>query len=51
MKKLFAALLAAIMILSIHAFAAAEEAEEFATVEALQFDKLPDIDGKISADE
>ncbi|MBR6922599.1 MAG: hypothetical protein IKH51_10420 [Clostridia bacterium] len=51
MKKLFAAILAAIMILSIHAFAAAEEAEEFATVEALQFDKLPDIDGKISADE
>ena len=51
MKKLFAALLAAIMILSIHAFAAAEEEEEFATVEALQFDKLPDIDGKISADE
>lgn len=51
MKKLFAALLAAIMILSVSVCAEAGAEEEFATVEALQFDKLPDIDGKISADE
>ena len=51
MKKLIAALLTLIMILSLHAFASEAEEEEFATVEALQFDKLPEIDGKVSVEE
>ncbi|MBQ7700079.1 MAG: hypothetical protein IJT49_07040 [Clostridia bacterium] len=53
MKKLLSALLAFVMILTVSAFAEADTAEPelFATVEALQFDKLPEIDGKVTADE
>ena len=52
MKKLLAALLAFIMILSLHAFAEENAEEEaFATIEALQFDKEPEIDGKVSVEE
>ncbi len=50
MKKLFSILIAAVIILSLCGTVYAEE-EEFATVEALQFDRLPDIDGKVTVDE
>ena len=50
MKKLLSILITAVMIFSLCTFAEADE-EAFATVEALQFDKLPEIDGKVSADE
>ena len=50
MKKVFAIILTALMILTLCGAVSAEE-EEFATVEALQFDKLPDVDGKVTVDE
>lgn len=50
MKKVFAALLAALMIASLCVFVSAD-GEDFATVEALFFDRLPKIDGQISVDE
>lgn len=50
MKKLLSILIIAVMVFSLCTFVHAEE-EEFATVEALQFDKLPEIDGKVSVEE
>ena len=53
MKKLFAVIITAVILLSLYspvgAAGAAEEA--FATVEALQFDRLPDIDGEVTVGE
>lgn len=51
MKKLIALLTAAVMIMTMAIFCSAEEEEEFATVEALQFDRTPEIDGKVSVEE
>ncbi len=52
MKKVFAILISVIMVFSLcGAVFADEEEEAFATVEALQFDILPSIDGKVTADE
>ena len=52
MKKLISILIASAMVLSMAVICAAEdEPEAFATVEALQFDIEPEIDGKVSVDE
>ncbi len=51
MKKVFAIILTALMILTLCTAVSAEEPEAFATVEALQFDRLPEIDGKVTTDE
>ncbi|MBO4870272.1 MAG: hypothetical protein J5585_11230 [Clostridia bacterium] len=53
MKKVFAILTAAVIALSLcgAVSAAGTEEEAFATVDALQFDVLPDIDGKVSVEE
>ena len=52
MKKVFAILISVLMVFSLcGAVFADEEEEAFATVEALQFDILPSIDGKVTADE
>ena len=52
MKKVFAILVVAVMVLSLCGVVSAEEPEEaFATVEALQFDRLPEIDGKVTVEE
>ena len=51
MKKLSAALLSVIMILSVCVFTASADEEAFASVEALYFDRLPKIDGKVSVEE
>ncbi len=50
MKKILSVIIAAFLVFSLCTFVSAEE-EEFATVEALQFDKEPDIDGKVSVEE
>ena len=52
MKKLISILIASAMVLSMAVICAAEdEPEAFATVEALQFDIEPEIDGKVNVDE
>ena len=51
MKKLIAVLLMLITVLSLHAFTAEAVKEDFATVEALLFDREPEIDGKVSVKE
>ena len=51
MKKVFAIVLTALMILTLCTTVSADEPEAFATVEALQFDRLPDVDGKVTVDE
>ena len=52
MKKILALLTAAVMVLSMAVICSAEaDTEEFATVEALQFDNEPTIDGKVTVDE
>ncbi|MBQ1847723.1 MAG: hypothetical protein II135_06950 [Clostridia bacterium] len=51
MKKALSILLAAILTLSLFAFTASADDEDCATVEALQFDKTPDIDGTVTAAE
>lgn len=52
MKKTIALLIAAVMIMTMSVICSAEaEAEDFATVEALQFDREPTIDGKVSVEE
>ena len=51
MKKVFAIVLTALMILTLCNTVSADEPEAFATVEALQFDRLPDVDGKVTVDE
>ena len=53
MKKVFAVILTALMILTLCVTVSADDAdpEAFATVEALQFDRLPEIDGKVTVDE
>ena len=52
MKKALSVLIAAFMIVSLFTFAAsAEEVTECATVEALQFDREPDIDGNVTVGE
>ena len=50
MKKILSVILTAALMLSLCVFVMAEE-EEFATVEALQFDRLPEIDGNVTVDE
>lgn len=52
MKKAIAIITAAVMMLSFCLTVSADEAEEaFATVEALQFDRLPEIDGEVTIGE
>lgn len=51
MKKLFVLILACAMLLSLASPAFAAEGEQFATVDALQFDAEPDIDGTVSVEE
>ena len=47
MKKLLSCILVLVLALSLCTFVSADEEEAFATVEALQFDRLPEIDGKV----
>ncbi|MBO4422237.1 MAG: hypothetical protein J5879_02275 [Clostridia bacterium] len=51
MKKVLAILITAVFVLSLCTAVSADEEEAFATVEALQFDRLPEIDGKVTTDE
>ncbi len=51
MKKLLSCILVLVLALSLCTFVSADEEEAFATVEALQFDRLPEIDGKVTVDE
>ena len=51
MKKVFSLFLVLALVFSLCIIASAEEEELFATVEALQFDKLPEIDGKVTVEE
>ena len=53
MKKLFAILITTVMVFSLFNFVSVQAAEDeaFATVEALQFDRLPDIDGEVTVSE
>ena len=51
MKKAFAILLTAVFALSLCGAAAADDPVPYATVEALQFDRLPEIDGNVTVEE
>ena len=53
MKKVFAILTAVVTVLSLCGTVSAQNTEDelFATVEALQFDRLPDIDGVVTVEE
>ena len=51
MKKVFSLFLVLTLVFSLCIIASADGEELFATVEALQFDKLPEIDGSVTVDE
>ena len=51
MKKVFSLFLVLAMVFTLCIAVSADEEELFATVEALQFDKLPEIDGKVTVEE